>query len=803
MRFIQGDNLRDAIRRFHDSDVADGGRRFEALAFRELLGRFVAVCQAVAYAHSRGILHRDLKPANVMLGKYGETLVVDWGLAKPVGRADATAAGEATLLPRSGAGSSGTVAGQVLGTAAYMAPEQAAGRLDELGPAADIYSLGATLYELLTGRVAFEAAYLDLILEDVRAGRFPPPRRVQPDVPPALNAICLKAMALKPADRYTTAQELAADIEHWLADEPVTAYREPLSARAWRWVRRHRTPVTGAAALLLTAAVGLAIGVVLVSQERDAKEQARKDAVTARDAEAAARQRTRQALNTLTDDVVERLLAKQVQLGDDERRFLRKVQGFYEEFAAAGGDTPEARAGRADGFLRIGFVRHRLGELAEAEAAYRDAGAVLARLVADYPAAPDYRIALGKNHNGLAVLLHDTGRTQQAEAAYNDALAVLAQLAADFPAAPEYRAGWSDIRFNLGNLLRETGRAQEAETAYRDALAHQGKLVAEFPGVPAYRANLAATHVNLGGLLGATDRPQERETAYRDAVTVYAALVAEFPDVPRYRTNLASSHNHLGHLLQVTGRPQETEAAYREALSILEKLTADFPTVAVYRADLASTLNHLGHLLRETNRPEEAETVQRHALTLCTKLAADSPTVPEYAHELAITLGGLVSLPQYSANHAQLRRWLEQALPYHRAVFQANPRDPKHRRAIWTNLRTLAITLANLGDYTTAIQRAEELAGLAIDPGEDTYFAGCFLAVGIRHATNDPALDETRRRELTESYARRSVERLRQGFVNGFTNHADLLKNHDFDPLRQRPDFIDLLWDLADTPAAK
>jgi tetratricopeptide (TPR) repeat protein/tRNA A-37 threonylcarbamoyl transferase component Bud32 len=256
MRFIKGDSLKQAIDGFHQAEgpKRDPGER--TLALRELLGRFVAVCNAVAYAHSRGVVHRDLKPDNVMLGPYGETLVVDWGLAKPVGRPEGSKdTAEVSLRPTMPSASQPSQMGQVMGTPAYMAPEQAEGRLDQLGPASDVYSLGATLYRLLTGKAPFEKGDPRLVLQRVIRGEFPPLRQIKGSIPRPLSAICLKAMALKPEDRYASARGLADDIEHWLADEPVPALREPVLARLGRWCRRHRTLVRSAAAALVVLLV--------------------------------------------------------------------------------------------------------------------------------------------------------------------------------------------------------------------------------------------------------------------------------------------------------------------------------------------------------------------------------------------------------------------------------------------------------------------------------------------------------------------------------------------------------------------
>ncbi len=277
MRFIRGDSLQSAIKRFHQAGAGrDAGEH--SLELRRLLGRFIAVCQAIQYAHDRGILHRDLKPGNIMLGKYGETLVVDWGLAKVLDGAGtpppAGGAEEPRLRPWSADGSDQTVAGTAVGTPAYMSPEQAAGRLDRLGPASDVYSLGATLYALLTGKPPVAGKQAAEVLARVRRGDFPRPRQQRPEVPAGLEAICLKALALQPGGRYPSPRALADDLERWLGDEPVSALPEPVAVKVGRWMRRHKPLVSGAAAAFLVGVIAVSAGVLWhARQQADAARQ--------------------------------------------------------------------------------------------------------------------------------------------------------------------------------------------------------------------------------------------------------------------------------------------------------------------------------------------------------------------------------------------------------------------------------------------------------------------------------------------------------------------------------------------------
>ena len=220
------------------------------------------MCNTIAYAHSRGVIHRDLKPANIMLGPYGETLVVDWGLAKVVGRdepADSVRPRRRSM-PSSGSGSSETVQGTVVGTPAYMSPEQAEGRL-EADRARQRY--------LQPGRDALLHPDRPAAFRGNRASRrccakcargdYPSPRQIDRQVPPALEAIVNKAMALDPSRRYASATALGQDIDRWLADEPVRAFREPAPERVARWARRHKPAVAALAVLLVSAIVALAV----------------------------------------------------------------------------------------------------------------------------------------------------------------------------------------------------------------------------------------------------------------------------------------------------------------------------------------------------------------------------------------------------------------------------------------------------------------------------------------------------------------------------------------------------------------
>jgi tetratricopeptide (TPR) repeat protein/tRNA A-37 threonylcarbamoyl transferase component Bud32 len=658
MRFIQGDTLKDAIRRFHAKDGSgrDVGER--SLALRQLLGQLVAVCNAVAYAHSRGVVHRDLKPANVLLGPFGETLLVDWGLAKVVGRAEEGACNHgATLRPVTGS-ELATQAGAAIGTPGYMSPEQAQGRLEQVGPASDIYGLGAALYAVLTGSAPVEGQDNGEVLRRVSQGDWPPPSQIKKTVPRALEAVCLKAMALHPEGRYATVQELARDIEHWLADEPVSAWCEPLRTRAGRWVRRHQTGVAAAAAALLVAVLlggAGAVGLERQRAERQAEQvrqqEQRRQTIGAALAEVGrlqeqsrwseARAVLRQADTGRVEDGSEDLRRRLIQ-ARSEVELVEQLEGirmaragwlehqfddawadrdYARIFAEAGlgqeGDPIQAVAERVGASVLRGPLLGALDDWAScARSEVRRAWVLaVARRADPHPWRDRARDpALWGDREALVQL----AAQPEAEEQPPPLVAAVAIRLGDARAGLLRRAQarhpndfW--LTFFLGDALMGQGagggpeNVQEAVEYYRAALS--------------LRPDTMAVLVNLGSALLALGRREEALAAYHRASLV--------------EPNRSFSHINLARELDRLGQHEEALAEYRTAVRIAPKNTMPHTALgtalgelgrweealgafkeAIRLAPSAATHYNLGNALRQMGRLEEARTAYREALRL-------------------------------------------------------------------------------------------------------------------------------------------------------------------------------------------
>jgi serine/threonine-protein kinase len=688
MNFIDREDLQTAINRMHQagtrsasegtkgprssSDARSPFSTHRSLEFRQLLNHFIAVCKTIAYAHSRGVLHRDLKPRNVMLGQYGETFVVDWGLAKTGiqtsasttesswrsgSNAKETSSHESVLTPRGQ--SESTEVGSQLGTPAYMSPEQAAGDIARLSRATDVFGLGTILYAILTGQSPMHGVPWEEVYERVQHGHYPKPHQVKSDVPRPLEAICLKAMALRPEDRYMSAQDVADDVEHWMADEAVVVYREPRLARLGRWTRRHRSLVQGAAALLVTAVIALSLSTYLIGlKERAAR--------AAQESEHEARERADRNF-ALAQDAVDKTITrmaendrlKEANFHELRKDLLQSAVPFYEEFVRQQGDSPELEGARGQAYYRLAFVQAETGQYEAARAGFEKARSIFSHLVEVSPDAREPRLGLARSYHSLGHVLKELGlRTgaESTESAYHAELEIVKKLAADYPQIPEYRRKLGGTYLSLGIFLRELGRhtgAEGAETALNAALDVAQELTAEFPRDPSYRDLLASTYLSLGSLrtdLGRRSGPQGAESAYRAAGAVAEELTVEFPAFAGYRQLLGLCRLHLGNLLSDLGRrtgADGAEAVFHAALIVQEKLTVDFPSVPAYRQDLAITQNKMGQLLAGLGRNtgvDSAESFFRSALALMTKLTVEHPGNVDYRVELGTSYTKLANL---------------------------------------------------------------------------------------------------------------------------------------------------------------
>jgi tetratricopeptide (TPR) repeat protein/tRNA A-37 threonylcarbamoyl transferase component Bud32 len=546
MRFVRGRTLAQAVAAYHQRRA-----RGEAgpLDLRELLSAFLGVCNAVAYAHSRGVLHRDLKPQNVVLGDYGEAIVLDWGLARLLDQPDSDSE-EVPVQVTSDSGMDETMQGQVVGTPMYMAPEQAAGRLDQLGPATDVYGLGAILFEILTGRPPFLAAKTAAVLEQVLHGAPPRPREVVSTMPAALEAVCLKALAKKPAERYESVKVLAGEVERWLADEPVTAWREPMALRARRWLRRHSVAATGAAAAAAVALLSLSVGLTML-QAKNTELGRAKDLADERFSQ------TRKAVDEYFTEVSEspRLLRKEPGTQEIRRTLLERARRYYEGFVAERSNDPGLRAEAAAAYFRLAGITRELSPPPQALALYEKALEIQEGLVHDSPDDSARAAELAVTYSAMGTMCRATGRQESAREFHTKARVIQEGLARADPGRPTLAHELARTYLNLAVVhysLREYAQTMEVTAKARAILE---PLVHDYPRETGYAHDLARAHVTAANVYREDNQKDEEAlAAYQLAAGIYERLTAENPTEPDHAFDLTTAYNNIGNLQDEHGQ---------------------------------------------------------------------------------------------------------------------------------------------------------------------------------------------------------------------------------------------------------
>jgi serine/threonine-protein kinase len=738
MRFINGDSLKEAIEAFHDgADVNPHlappgrgrhsmwrvrGRRAPGLAlapspalrtsassvesapsprggegdgksplaFRKLLRRFLDVCNAIDYAHSRGVLHRDIKPGNIIVGKHGETLVVDWGLAKATGRSEPGAA-DRTLMPSSASGSAETLPGTALGTPAYMSPEQASGDLDRLGPRSDVYSLGATLFCLLTGKPPFENDEdIGAVLRAVGKGDFPTPRILDPSIDRALEAVCLKAMALKPEDRYPTARALADDVERWAADEPVTAWREPITRRMQRWARRNRTAVSVAATSILVAVVGL-VAVIAVQNRANAAltdantrlELSNRREVKANADLKAANERVRsrfalaeEAIQKFHTGISEDLLLKQKEFGDLRTGLLRGARDFYQklEHLLEGQADRDSRMSLARTYRDVGGLTQEIETLSNAIPIYRHAVAILEGLAREYPSDTEVRRELGWTNYVLGShLTRQDGGSSEGLADLERARDILESIVA---ARPSDRAGQADLA-RVDSYLSDYHQSQLQFGAALEASVRVCRrwesLIQTDPEWDRARFGLAIALDSHASILQRLERFDESLEPYAKARRLAEGLVPEFPANREYGHELVRVLGNMALPLSTVRRFDEASALLAQAREVIRTMTEANPNLLESQADLISVEEFTAYILVRTDRSDEAILVLDRARMAQERLLKVNPNDVRWQERLARILRTQSACHVVHGRLAQARPLAQRVQSIVERMAEANP----------------------------------------------------------------------------------------------------------------------------------
>jgi serine/threonine-protein kinase len=853
MRFIRGDSLKEAIDHFHGDQVLkkDAGRR--SLELRKLLRRFVDVCNAIEYAHSRGVLHRDIKPGNVIVGKHGETLVVDWGLAKALGHTEpGMDSGERTLVPSSGSGSAETLPGSALGTPAYMSPEQGEGDLEHLGTRSDVYSLGATLYYLLTGRTPVEGDVAEVI-RAVQKGEFPPPRQVDASIDKALEAVCLKAMAHKPGDRYGSARALAEDVERWTAGEPVSAWREPWSRRARRWARQHRTGVTAAAIAVLVALAGTAA--VLAVQTRANRElrsanvdlavaNAKVTQSNAALAASAEREKARftlaqEAIRSFHSGVTEDVLLKQPEFKVLRTRLLRGAREFYRKLEGLlqGQVDRDSRLALGQSYNEVARLSSDIDSIDEAEKVYRRSVALFEALAREDPSDAEPRRGLARSLGGLELILASVGRQAEALALVEQMRTLLRGLAEADPSDFEVRKQWARAEMIYGFMI---GRPAERVAADERAIALLETPASSGPPREPPRAELAEVYGALASGLMDVGRVDEGLAAYRRSCELGEELFRAHPEDAKTGHELARSLGNLGVNLSNLGGPTEALAAYDRALEVLEALGKSNPTIitipaaaawlngttavdlmtlgrdaealtalerarasreTLIRANPSLTRNHeqLAWVLRQmatihlrSGRLADALAALDRAQAATQRLADDHTDDRDYPLDLAEVLVERGNILAAMGRPSEASASVDKALTMARKVVAASPPGSKYPFSLANLLRHAGAVLPKCGrpaQAASALRESIALLRQRSDPNAGDFYT---VACGQSLLSGIAASADEGRAEADEAMAS-----LRRAVASGWRNAAWMQIDPDLAPIRSRPDFRLLVLDLA------
>jgi serine/threonine-protein kinase len=724
---------------------------------REAADLIETLARAMQYAHERGIIHRDLKPGNILLTPDGMPKITDFGLAK-----------------RLEGDTSQTRTGTLVGTPSYMAPEQARGETHNIGPLADVYALGAMLYELLTGRPPFQAATIGETILQVTREEPMPPRRLQPHVPADLETICLKCLQKDAERRYASAQALADDLRRFLSDEPILARPVPAWERLARWCKRNpREALLGGtvAVLLMLAAAGSLAAAYRISQEKGEADRQRDIAERNAAGERAAREQADRNRD-LAEKHAEEARKAQHQAGKQAQVALGTV---YDVVTTA----DEKLRNKAE----LGPLRKELLELAMKRLDQIARDAATSR-VADR--------TMGVALQRMGTFYEQMGMTDKQVEVYRRSVDIFDRLVKEHP-----EEDWN--RFDAAisyDSLGEVGREIEKDPAklfdyYSRSLALRKDLVTAVhsadPKPFPRRRSLAVSYVKLGMLAMEVGDPARAAEYGKNALEASRAAVAVDPTKQEDRRELLSgSHLLLGKAMCRLGAEAPAREHYRQCAELRQEMVRADPLNAVAKQELSRVQDALGDLEVEYGRPRAGADIYAQARAGFDALCQKDPGNPEFQWYRANADYHLGTVRLLLGDAAAAEKHFQDCLKVRRRLQHDDPRNIQRRIE-------LMLVQARTGDYQAASKAAAEVSAYSPQHPGKLFSAACAYALCVTAARSAKTTDAG---TLEGEYADQALTTLRQAIACGFKDRRALETVPDLKDIRDHDGYQALVAGL-------